>query len=506
MIDTSGELFVVPGAIDVQEVARSLGKLTLEIGMPSEALKFSVLDCFDQSLLRSGRLLLEAGGELHLWGISGQHYVQTAKRSGNFVSDFGAGPVREALSDFPALRALMEIGFGRFVTREMSVLDEWRKTLVRGRIIELSSDKGAANLVLLQRMRGYDRAFEKTRDGIAELAGVTDDISTVVSALFPDVEPYEAKPVIPLGNTEPAIQAANDIIRTYLSVARRNETGVIADIDTEFLHDYRVSLRKIRSVLSLFKGVYSDDQTKQLKQAFSDQMEPTGRMRDLDVYLLEKERYFSLLPEKLHSGLERMFVEFGKERAREYSKLKRRFNSSAYRDSISDLAAMFDEESVLSAGKNAELGAYDYACRLIWKRYRKVCKLARSITDTTPDDDVHDLRIECKKLRYLMEFFGPLFGRKEFKTIFKPLKKLQDNLGLFNDYSVQQDALSEFIKARDDRSGRADSELIMAVGGLIAVLHQQQRAERARVVSCFEHFDSPGIQRLFRTLFHKPED
>ena len=71
------------------------------------------------------------------------------------------------------------------------------------------------------------------------------------------------------------------------------------------------------------------------------------------------------------------------------------------------LAALFADLKRLEPGPNADRGAYGYACALIWKRYRKVCKLARSITPDTPDEIVHDLRIDCKKLRYLMEFFRP---------------------------------------------------------------------------------------------------
>jgi len=69
-----------------------------------------------------------------------------------------------------------------------------------------------------------------------------------------------------------------------MAIARQNEDGIKADYDTEFLHDYRVSLRKVRSVLSLFKG-----ENIALKQAFSDIMKGTNQLRDLDVYLLDKQ-------------------------------------------------------------------------------------------------------------------------------------------------------------------------------------------------------------------------
>nr|WP_254438726.1 CHAD domain-containing protein [Ruegeria arenilitoris] len=327
-----------------------------------------------------------------------------------------------------------------------------------------------------------------------------------MQGLFADFPAYNAKPDIELGKQEPSIEVAVDIIRTYLEVARKNEAGIVADIDTEFLHDYRVSLRRVRSVLSLFKSVFSPEQTSALKREFSDLMASTGRVRDLDVYLLEKDIYFNLIPSNLHPGIEAMFAKFEQERNRELAVLSRRLRSAAYGRQMKQLLALFADTKRLEPGPNAELRAYDYARSLIWKRYRKVCKLARGITPKTPDEAVHELRIDCKKLRYLMEFFAPLFDKSDFKMLIKPLKKMQDNLGLFNDYSVQQEALLNFVSTQSDARNRTSAPLAMAVGGLIAVLDQRQKAERDHVIANFRHFDSPETQNLFRALFRQKED
>jgi hypothetical protein len=47
-----------------------------------------------------------------------------------------------------------------------------------------------------------------------------------------------------------------------------------------------------------------------LKASFSAMMVPTGRLRDLDVYLLERRQYYGLLPKILHGGLDAMFSMF----------------------------------------------------------------------------------------------------------------------------------------------------------------------------------------------------
>ncbi|WP_170760175.1 CHAD domain-containing protein [Ruegeria lacuscaerulensis] len=502
----NSRLFIVPGTFEQDRFAKLIKGLTVTFDVLSPSRSFDLLDCHDQSLRASGRLLIETEGALHLLQEDVAPLAQTWIGKGRFVQDLPDGPVRTALRGFPKLRALMSLGSGTGKTGTFAVLDDLQKTQVRGDVLLLSTKDIQVTLLNVHPMRGYDRAFEAVCAALSEMLGAASRIEQMFHVLLPKVAPYVAKPKVSLGTNEPSIQVATDIIRTFLTVARQNEAGVIADIDTEFLHDYRISLRRIRSVLSLFKGVFSPERTIALKREFSELMEPTGRVRDLDVYLLEKDTYFNLIPDNLHVGAEAMFAQFSKERTSALAELSRRFQSAVYNKQMRNLALLFAEAKYLDPGPNAERGAYDYACVLIWKRYRKVCKLARRITPDTPDEVLHELRIECKKLRYLMEFFAPLFDRKDFKTLIKPLKKLQDNLGLFNDYSVQQEALLSFVVAQSNTQGRANAQLAMAVGGLIAVLSQRQAAERASVIANFQHFDSPNIQHLFRSMFRNKED
>ncbi|MBO9445320.1 CHAD domain-containing protein [Ruegeria sp. R14_0] len=501
----NNSFFVIPGALDEVKFSKSFKGLTPKMNDAKPVQRFELLDCHDQSLRASGRVLIEAGGSLHLLK-DGETISQRCKGKGKFAQNLPAGPVRDALADFPELRALMSVGAGQIENRAFAVLDDLQKTQVRGTVMTLYSDRGQVSLVAAQPLRGYDRAFQTVCEYLETTASGVTGVEPLFNAVFPDLTVYKAKPEIRIGTQEPSIEVATDIIRTYISVARQNEAGVIADIDTEFLHDYRVSLRRVRSVISLFKGVFSPEQTAELKRAFSDLMAPTGRVRDLDVYLLEKEDYFRLIPPQLHDGARAMFKQFEKERTQALVRLSRRFRSQAYDQQMTTLAKLFADPGNLQPGPNADRAAYEYACALIWKRYRKTCKLARSITPDTPDEDVHELRIDCKKLRYLMEFFAPLFDARAFKRIIKPLKKLQDNLGLFNDFSVQQEALHSFVQQHSNTQGRADAQLALSIGGLIAVLDQRQKAERDRVIANFQRFDSPDIRHLFRSLFHHKGD
>ena len=474
-----------------------LGKLALRREGEALSQAFALLDCHDGSIRAAGGLLIEAEGELLLCTRQGL-LRQTAARDGDMVADLAEGPVKAALRDTSPLRSLLAVGAGTAGRSRFALVDGEGKTRARADAIVLRTPDATVTLAALHGLRGYDRALAALSAHLRGL-GRPHEIADLEAMLFPGHTPYDPKITPELAPDETAHDAANDIIRAQFGVMRQNEAGIIADHDTEFLHDFRVALRKIRSVLSLFRGVYEPTEAALLKRRFSALMAPTGRMRDLDVYLLERAHYYALLPESLHDGLSRMFDIFARERRREHRKIIRWLESEEYRAAMAALDDLF--RAGPARGAEADHPAHDYACGLIWKRYRKVCRVAAGIGADTPDEEVHELRIQCKKLRYLMAFFAPLFPKGEFRALIAPLKTLQDNLGLFNDYSVQQRTLGAFV-ARHPATRRAqDLEMATSIGALIAVLHQRQQQERARIEESLVHFDSPAIRRRFARLF-----
>ena len=158
--------------------------------------------------------------------------------------------------------------------------------------------------------------------------------------------------MIRLDPEAPVKVSTQAIITTFIQTARHNEKGVVADYDTEFLHDYRVSLRKVRSVLSLFKGVYSLEDTVHLMKDFSSLMQKTNGLRDLDVYLLNKQKYFRLVPTDTHEGLEILFEYFLGKRKSEQKIVSKVLRNKSYLKEINRLKKLFADGSALADGPN----------------------------------------------------------------------------------------------------------------------------------------------------------
>ena len=105
----------------------------------------------------------------------------------------------------------------------------------------------------------------------------------------------------------------------------------------------------------------------------------------------------------------------------------------------------------------------------------------------SPAEALHELRKQCKKLRYLMEFFQSLFPKEQIKQLIKILKGLQDNLGEHQDLEVQEHTLKDFSKEMMVAAG-VPAETLLAMGILVQDL--DNRRQCARDADRFAEFET----------------
>jgi len=79
----------------------------------------------------------------------------------------------------------------------------------------------------------------------------------------------------------------------------------------------------------------------------------------------------------------------------------------------------------------------DYAKQALKRRWKKVAKCGRAIEHLEPEEK-HKMRRSLKKLRYMIEFFAPVFPGKDVKPFVKQLKTLQDVFGYVNDVRMAE--------------------------------------------------------------------
>ncbi|MFH7321149.1 CHAD domain-containing protein [Desulfurivibrio sp. D14AmB] len=523
----SGKEFLVPPDLAPEylpEEMASLGYRVIE--ERSLTHKSRLFDTFDWRLLGRGLLLVHGRDGYQLYGADdGREFARAPGKGGGhkFSHDFPAGPLREHLAPVIAMRAVLPLLDLRAQSRSWEIRNRddklvlrcrWRRMEVRR--VAWRSDpqpgpaKGVApeplHTLVLEPVTGY-RKPEREALAILEPQNLP-PVSRLAAHLYRhagfDLEAGK-KTVPQLGPDWPAAKAALEILRHQYRVMRLNEAGIIADLDSEFLHDFRVALRRSRAAMAQIKKVLPAS-AKHFRSQLADLARRSNRLRDLDVYLLQREEYRQMLPSGLHEGLEPIFAVLAEERGREFKKLARWMKGADYRRIMTrwgEFLAGHDPwqgEDGVAAPANALVPVLPLAEKAIAAACARLLKHGRAIGPDSPDEALHALRLDCKKLRYLFEFFAAIFPPEEITPLISRTKKLQDNLGAFNDLFVQQEALRHFL-ADLGRSGARRAAGITAaaaaIGGLITQLSREQGRVRRDFAKTFKAFEGCGHRKKF---------
>lgn len=504
----------VPVAITRKQLIDGLSERFTPKTSDSSSDNVTLVDTFEWGLYSNGligfrlpgkELLLCGGDDPFDTDLASR--IETDKPKARFWWEFKASPERDQLENRLGLRALLPLSDGVLKNENAALEDEQGKSLVFFQITSFyrspSARKPLFRQIKLTPVTGYIEEYQQAAELLRELGcfePTLPPIASFLGAIGIKPEPYTVKPELSITPSMPSRAAANAIISQMIEKQRLTEHGVINDIDTEFMHHFRVALRMTRAALAQLKEVYPEQDVVSLKERFGKLGRETNHLRDLDVFILDKQRYLGLLPDSLASGLLPMFDDFEKERTLEVKRVAKWLRSAVYKKEIRELQALFEKGYPACETEWSEKPSIELAVNKIMKRYKKIRKAALTITPDTPDDDIHSLRIECKKLRYLLYFFGGLFAGKQPKRAGKQLKRLQDSLGIFNDLSVQQHYLETYLDEIEHKA-KKDIYLIAALGGLISTLHRMQIASREKSIHELHIFSSSANRQLFNQAF-----
>lgn len=94
------------------------------------------------------------------------------------------------------------------------------------------------------------------------------------------------------------------------------------------------------------------------------------------------------------------------------------------------------------------------ARRILAVRIEEVYSYEAAIGDPANVTELHDMRIACKRLRYLLEIFDVAF-REDLEPYVEVVKELQDVLGDIHDCDVQVPMLREHLEWLEEREAEA---------------------------------------------------
>jgi CHAD domain-containing protein len=506
---------LLPDGLSASAAADRLAALLAIVTHGAHSIDRTFWDTFDGRLHRAGLALADAGNRLVLMDASmyaeqaSAGHVRGARRL--LIDDLPAGELRDRLAPILEMRALTPIARVRSRLLAINVLDELGKIVVRLRaeepVVLPGGDAGRALRARLHviGVRGYDAQFDRVLALLSAEVGMQDAprpvLDDAVQALGAPVGGRSSKLRVALDPRERADAAAVAILRRLLDVVETNLPGALTDVDSEFLHDLRVAVRRSRALQRELRGVFPPEPLRVFRAGFRELQALTGPTRDLDVQLLE----FGELAAGLGAGtaadvapLRRLLEQ---RLVAERQKMVRALRSERTRALLHNWRAFLD--GLVTAPEDdrpdAARPVAEVAAERIGKVYRRMVKMGLAIDDDSPHEALHDLRKKGKELRYLLEFFSSLYPPEVVKPMVTTLKQLQDVLGRFQDREVQADLLRAL--GVDIATMEGGAAALMAMGVLVERLTEQQEQARADFAASFEQFAAKPQRKIVADAF-----
>ncbi|MBN1580359.1 MAG: CHAD domain-containing protein [Anaerolineae bacterium] len=272
------------------------------------------------------------------------------------------------------------------------------------------------------------------------------------------------------------------------------QTATQEGTDIEALHDMRVATRRMRSAFQLFSPYFKKDAIRPHLVGLRRTAQVLGQVRDLDVLMEKARHYLETLPPENAQDIDPLLQAWEKQRDKARAKMISHLQDTKYQDFVRDfrrfLTTPGEGSRKVKGFPPKPYQVRHVAPRLIYTRWEHV-QAFDTVLEGASISILHALRIDCKRLRYTLEFFREVLG-EEAQEVIAHVVRLQDHLGNLNDADVANKILSDFLFSRQDALGSS-----IIAPGVVAYLAFKQR-ELQNLLQTFpqvwQEFNQSGVR------------
>jgi triphosphatase len=260
-------------------------------------------------------------------------------------------------------------------------------------------------------------------------------------APLPELGPTEINDTLSLRDLALAV------LRRHFAALLAHEPGARLGDDLEGVHRMRVATRRLRAALSLFAEGLPGRAAR-----FRDELRwvanGLGEVRDIDVQLEQVEAWQrdAGLATAAPGALEPLKALLAVQRTRARARMLAILDSRRFARLVGAFTTMVKSGLPRRPREpGARRPAVEAVPALIVDRYREVRQAGDELTDASPPEAYHALRIRGKRLRYVLEFVGDIYGEPAAELA-RNVVALQDVLGLHQDAMVATAQLRTLIE------------------------------------------------------------
>ena len=260
-----------------------------------------------------------------------------------------------------------------------------------------------------------------------------------------------AKDALP-ARKAPAVEHVRAFLRTQLAQIDRHDPAVRVGSDPEDLHRLRVAVRRSRAALREARKVLDEEQGQALRAELKWLGRQLGPARDLDVLLIRLRREVAELdgPDAVGGG--KIIAQLEAEREAAQKELLATLDTPRYAELLAAFEQLVSAPPVATSEVSLE--------RVAAKEFRKLERQVKELGVDPSNDDLHQARIQAKRLRYATELSSQLLG-KDGRKVVDAAKTFQDVVGAHQDAVVAEARIRAAVrKARGVGSAVAAGRLI----------------------------------------------
>ena len=254
---------------------------------------------------------------------------------------------------------------------------------------------------------------------------------------------------------------------------------MVEKAEDDAIHQVRVSCRRLRSDLKLFRKLLAGDWADELRSDLAALAQACGEARDLEVIAAlvretanseDDEEHVDTILTTLTVGLDRAAARSG---------------DVVLGETTSDLLNTLEAVATAPDLKpNASQPCGEVLPELLDTANLKFTQAAGKLKPWTADDDWHEVRLLAKRVRYAADTSASVLG-DEAKATATQAAKYQELLGQHQDHCAAADALTAMAA---DAAAQDDPELSFTLGRLT----ERHRAARK------------PLREEFLSLYHRP--
>lgn len=298
-------------------------------------------------------------------------------------------------------------------------------------------------------------------------------------------------PIVP---TDSMAEAGRKVLLTEFIKMLEVEAGSRTGADIEDVHKMRVSIRRMRSAFRLLEPYYKPKAVKPFIDELRQVMQALGAVRDLDVMIFNLEKFQPTLNASQVEAMKEVIDSLDLRRVDARKELNHVLDRKTYRRFVKGFGKFLTTPEMGAKAIDPKNPA-PYQLRhilapMIYEHLSTV-RAYDTVLATADAETLHALRIEFKRLRYIISLFGDVLG-SQIQDFVEELKIIQDHLGHLNDIDVAHTSLNELM---EDLEG----DQITVLWEYIHHLEAEKPDLLAKMPEIWKRFNAKNVQRKLAT-------